>query len=167
MLHWFMGGGFVLLLLAGQQFNLNLTEPYRIKGLMLHSTLGTLVFFACLFLATKRFIRRDPRPDNGLSGFKHHLAFMAQGALYLLALLVPLTGMAAALYSELPTRLFGVWDISQFTSNVTLFQRLRLLHEWVTFSAIAVASSHIAAAFYHHFIKRDQVLASMLIRLRK
>lgn len=161
-LHWLMAGGFVILLLAGQQFNLQLSDTYRLKGLMLHSSLGSLVLIAALLLLTKRFIRRDARPDPGLSQWKQWMANIAQGMLYVLAVLVPVTGMATAYFSQWPTPLFGLWNINLVASEPE-FLAVRRFHEWATFIAIATVSLHLGAALYHHFVRRDQVLSSMIL----
>jgi len=161
-LHWTMAIGFILLLIAGQQFNLNLSVDYRISGLRLHSSLGSIVFIAALFLFIKRFIRNDSRPEASMPKLKKLMATGAQLSLYRLAVFIPNRAIPTAYFSELPTLWFGIFDISQFTTNEILFTQIRRLHELATFVAIGLVCAHAGAALYHHFVKKDQVLSSMV-----
>lgn len=161
-LHWTMGVGFTLLLVAGQQFNFDLTESYKASGLMYHSTIGTIVLISAVLLIHKRFIRSDIRPDSGLTGKKLIMIKMAQLSMYMLAIVIPITGLITAFYSSDGAKLFGLWNIGQYVDEQTLFDSGRLVHEIGTFIAIALVTSHIVAAFYHHFILRDSVLSSMI-----
>ncbi len=161
-LHWTMAIGCILLLMAGQQFNFQLTDSYRISGLRYHSSIGSVVLLAAIFLLVKRFIRRDPRPSVALSPVKKWMATGVQLTLYSLAVFIPVTGLITAYYSDMPTLVFGVFDISQFAADSVLYDRIRRLHELATLLAIALVASHGLAALYHHFVKKDDVLTSMI-----
>jgi cytochrome b561 len=164
-LHWAMGGGFVILLLAGQQFNYELTQAYKLKGLMYHSTIGSLILLSAIVLVVKRFVLRHIRPHNGLRGLKRLAANGAQFSLYGLAILVPISGLMTAFYSDLPTMVFGFFDISQWVDDPGNYAIIRQIHEYLTIAAIGLVSLHILAALYHHFVKKDEVLNSMIVKL--
>lgn len=160
--HWIMAFGFIALLLAGQQFNFNLSDAYRIHGLKLHTSLGSLVLVAAVTLVVRRWLLNEPRPDVALPPLKKAAAISVQLMLYSLAILIPVTGLATAYYSELPTLVFGVFDVSQFTADPALYVRLRALHEAGTWLALLLVGSHAGAALYHHFIRKDDVLRAMV-----
>lgn len=162
--HWLMGLGFSLLLIAGQQFNLNLSEAYKLNGLRYHSSIGSIVLVAATILLIKRLIRRDARPHSGLNGVKLLAAHGAQFTLYFLAVFIPLSGIATAYYSATPTWLFGIFNLAQGSYQPELYGQIRQWHEWATFVGISLAGLHICAALYHHFYKKDEVLKSMLGR---
>ena len=161
-LHWTMAIGFITLLIAGQQFNLNLSDAYRISGLRFHSSIGSIVLVAATYMLIKRFIRQDSRPVVNMPVIKKLMATCAQLSLYGLAVFIPLTGLLTAYFAELPTHWFGVFNISQFTTDEVLFSQIRRIHELATFLGIALLCAHAGAAFYHHLVKKDQVLSSMV-----
>ncbi|TCS36760.1 cytochrome b [Reinekea marinisedimentorum] len=164
--HWAMGLGFAALLIAGQQFNLNLSEAYKISGLQYHSSLGLVVLLSAVILLVKRFLRGDPRPAVNLQPLQKLAANSAQISLYFLAVYVPVTGLITAMYSHLPTKPFGLFNLS-FMANEQLFSQIRTAHELGTFAAIFLVSAHIAAALHHHFIKKDAVLIAMTGNLKR
>jgi cytochrome b561 len=157
-----MAIGFIILLFAGQQFNFNLTEAYKMAGLRYHSSIGMFILISVTCLLGKRFLLRNKRPDANLNFIKKLLANSVQLSLYTIAVLLPISGLLSAYYSETPTALFGLVDISQFKADAGLFKTWRNVHEWSTFIAIFLALSHAGAALYHHLVKKDEVLTSML-----
>lgn len=162
-LHWALAGIIIILLLAGQQFNFNLSDAYRINGLRAHSTLGTLSLFIVIAFIFKRFIRRDPTPKPNMPLLKVIAAKGVQYGLYSLALLIPITGLISALYSPHPVYILGLFNIAILTADAEAnFSYFRSLHMWATYGAIMLLSAHAGAACYHHFIKKDGVMKSMV-----
>jgi cytochrome b561 len=132
-LHWSMTGIIIALLLADLQFNFNLTDAYRITGLQAHSTLGSLSLLIVLGLLFKRFIRRDPVPKPMLPLFKVLATRSVQNGLYTLAVVIPLSGLAASLYSPHPVYFLGIFDIAimdirQEVMNIILLTSLLTLN---------------------------------------
>ncbi|WP_320823261.1 cytochrome b [Reinekea sp.] len=161
-LHWTIATGCIVLLIAGQQFNLPLSDAYRSAGLSYHSSIGTVVLICALYLFFKRFVRRDTRPNHNLPMLKKIIATGVHLALYSLAIFIPLTGLLAAYYAELPVLLFGLVDISRYTAENALYTQIRRVHELATFLAMALILAHAWAACYHHWVQKDRVLSAML-----
>lgn len=157
-----MAGGFIALLIAGQQFNFDLTDAYRARGLKLHSSLGAIVLFTALTLMIRRWIYKEPRPEADLPPLKKLAATSVQLLLYALAVFIPLSGLATALFSPTPTLLFGAINLSQLAGDPELYARIRSIHETGTWLAMLMIGAHGGAALYHHFILKDDVLTSML-----
>lgn len=161
-LHWGLAVIIITLLLAGQQFNLDLTESHRIYGLKAHSSLGTIAFIIALVFIGKRFIWRVPTPKPKLSLFKRVMAKTAQLTLYVLAVVIPVSGMLCALQSHYPVYLFALFDLTALPISLEAsFEELRSIHMWATRLAMFVVACHAGAALYHHFIVKDDVLKSM------
>ena len=157
-----MAGGFIALLIAGQQFNFDLTDAYRERGLKLHSSLGTIVLFTAITLMIRRWIYKEPRPEADLPPLKKLAATSVQILLYALAVFIPLSGLVTALYSPTPTLLFGVVNLTQLAGDPELYARIRTIHETGTWLALLMIGAHGGAALYHHFILKDDVLKAML-----
>lgn len=160
-LHWGIAAVFCTLLIAGQQFNLNLSEGKHLFGLAAHSSIGSVGLLLALLFFAKRFILRHKRPHVELPLMQKLMATGAQLSLYSLAILVPTTGLMAAIYSPNAVNWLGFINIAQFT-NEQSYQTWRDWHELSTFAVLAVLAAHAAAAVYHHVIKKDAVLKAML-----
>ena len=64
--------------------------------------------------------------------------------------------MATPAYDLIVTQWLGLsWE--QFNPAVDFYHKL--IGEWLLWIVVAV---HVAAAFYHHFLKRDRTLTRML-----
>ncbi len=162
-LHWLMALSILTLLIAGQQFNFDLTLAERLRGLKLHSSVGSCSFIIVLFLIVKRFIKRDPAPIAQLPKSQILMSKLVQLSLYSIALLIPLTGMMAAFYSPNDVLVFGVIKISLAHGDTEMmFSSIREIHRWATRAAILLVLCHGGAAIYHHLILKDGILLSML-----
>lgn len=163
LLHWSMAGIIVTLLLAGQQFNFNLSDAYRITGLQAHSTLGLSSLLIVVLLIFKRFIRCDPVPKTKLPLLQMLAARSVQYGLYILAILFPLSGLAASLYSPHPVYFLGIFDLAIMDVRQEInFSYFRSIHMWATRAAMLLLASHAGAALYHHFVVKDNVLKTMV-----
>lgn len=163
-LHWSLAAIIVMLLVAGQQFNLNLSDAHRIYGLKAHSSLGTLSLIIALFFVIKRFILRRPTPKPHLPLLKLIMARSVQLGLYMVAVLIPVSGVVCALCSLNPVYLFGLFDLSSLQpSGEATFLYYRSIHVWATRMGMLLLACHAGAALYHHFIVKDDVLKSMAV----
>ena len=162
LLHWGMAALIVLLLIAGQQFNFNLSEEERITGLKLHSSIGTIALLIAAIMVIKRFLLRHQRPNPKLSVFNKFAANTAQISLYIVAIGIPVSGIVAALYSPQPAHLLGLFNISFFSPDHQAFLEYRRTHEILTEIFMLLVFCHAYAALYHNFVKEDGVLKSML-----
>ncbi len=58
---------------------------------------------------------------------------------------------------------FGLFDVPQFTSTDKAAAHMyEDYHIYGAYILLALIVLHVAAALYHHFIKRDRVLKAML-----
>lgn len=161
-LHWSVAFIIISLLIAGQQFNLDISSAHRAWGLKAHSTFGILALCIALLLVAYRFILRTPTPKPNLPLLKVVMAKAVQLCLYGLSIVIPVTGIACALHSEQPVYVLGIFDISGLQVSIAEnFKTFRNIHMYATQIAIALVLCHACAAFYHHFIKKDGVLKSM------
>jgi cytochrome b561 len=128
----------------------------------LHELLGTCVFLLTLVRLLWRII--DPPPVNKeIPQWMESSASLVQWTLCGLLLLVPLTAMAGTWLEGHPIDLLGVGSFAPMISQShQLGQTLSEIHGWIGDGIIWLAGLHAAAALYHHFGMRDNVLRSML-----
>ncbi|MGO9850400.1 MAG: cytochrome b [Steroidobacteraceae bacterium] len=129
----------------------------------LHLTVGALIGLATFARVSWRVRHTAPGDIATEPRWLRAGARVSHATLYVLLLIVPLLGWAAA---------------SARGWRVTLFPRLALpallprgsrsgflagdVHTFLAYTLLAIVALHIAAALYHRFILHDQVLARML-----
>jgi cytochrome b561 len=100
-----------------------------------------------------------------LCWFEVIVAYVTQGAMFLLFIAMPITGYLSLAAAGKPVSLFGVATIPTLVlESGSLSQAaiaLHLLGEILIYGLVAL---HISAALMHGFIRRDGILERMLSR---
>ena len=162
--HWLT----VLLILA--QFIVGWTMPDIHKGtrpvglIAWHLILGSTLLVIVVLRLAWRLTHRPPPPPPGLPLWQKRTATITHAALYVLLLLVPVTGWASASARTWVARAFGVLPLPQILPpHARIGFRLGDIHGGLlAWTLLVVVSLHILAALYHRFILRDTVLDRML-----
>ena len=130
-----------------------------------HRQLGLLV----LLLLAVRLIarRRQPSQDLALPPLLHWASQATQWLFYLLLLVMPLLGWAMTSAQGHPLQLFNLAPLPPLLSvNPDLADSLQEWHELGASCLLGLIALHVLAALWHHAIRRDGVLASMLPLVR-
>jgi cytochrome b561 len=130
--------------------------------LTVHRSVGvTLWLLAIARLSWRvRFAVRPPLPAS-LPALQHLAAAVTEGALYVLLLTQPLTGLAQSLTRGKPFQLFAFQAPALMARDkplTGLFHQIHELTAWVLLGLIAV---HVGAALFHRLVLKDRVLQSM------
>ncbi|WP_444882589.1 cytochrome b [Microbulbifer sp. PSTR4-B] len=162
-LHWL----FVILLLAVwgavelHEF-FERDDPMRGWFMRLHFSLGVAVL---MLLAVRLYWRaRHKRPQIQGRSWQKALSNLTHGALYLVLLAMPVSGIAMRQLFGRDTEFFGLFALPRLLAeNSDLGKQLGFLHKDVLWPALLIlVGLHIAAALWHHFIMRDSTLTRML-----
>ena len=150
----------------------NLAFVDKIWAYQLHKSLGLTVAALMTVRVLWRLTHGSPDLPNTMSAWERRAAQAAHVCLYGLLLAMPLTGwlMVSAASLPVPTRLFGWLAVPHYSALAGLEGASRKLYEdffkelhLVAAITLAwLAALHIAAALYHHFGRRDDVLRRML-----
>ena len=128
----------------------------------LHKSVGILV----LVLVAMRLLWRigNPvAPAASLTPLEAWLSRVTHWALYAIMLLIPLTGYLFASAEGQRLDFFGWFTVtSPLPTDRTVSRPMEFVHKTGQYAIYAVVGLHVAAALYHHFIKRDGVLRRML-----
>lgn len=138
-----------------------------IKQLLLdwHRSLGFLVLAVMLTRLALRFTLRAGNIDHQLPFLLNYLSKAGHAIIYILLITIPLLGWAQSSARGQTVHLFGVVSIRSFPfieRNRDLAETLATWHEVIAWLMLATVFFHAAAALWHHFIRRDAVLLSML-----
>lgn len=134
---------------------------------MLHRSLGmTILLMTPIRLAIRQRTRIPPLPD-GLPAVQRIAARVSAALLYLLLTLQPLLGLTASQLHGDRVQLFGTFALPAWLPvNKPLAHQVFELHGWTAMAMLLLIGLHAAAALYHHFVRRDAVLAGMLPGVR-
>jgi len=130
----------------------------------IHETLGLSV----LALTTLRILWRpfDRQPEAPhASRWMRTAATAVQAMLYVLLFALPMTAIAGSWLEGHPLTLLGGVEIAPLVGKShALGATIATIHTWLGDSIMWLAGLHALAALYHHYVLRDEVLASMLPR---
>lgn len=114
-------------------------RPFDLFLHQVHAWSGWTILALVLAQLVLRFAYDRPSPVEGMSKIERFLASAMHLSLYAVLIILPLTG-TIAMY-------------------VTF--RIAPLHSLLSWTLLALVVLHVAAAFWHHFWRRDNVLLRM------
>ena len=160
LLHWSMAVLIMVMFLALLGFYPEMSDADRTTMLIGHSSIGTVITLLMIFRVYKRFVLKHQRPRHAMAPWQATVAKWMHCTLYLLMVLVPLTGYLTASFHRLPVQLFGSIPLNGSVDSA-LFSSLRLVHSTGVKILIALVIVHVAAALIHKFVMKDKVLSGM------
>ena len=162
-LHWAMALLiFVLFALGWVAVGLPLS-PLKLKLFYWHKSLGLLALALVALRVFWRLVDPPPPPVGGLALWERGLARWAHLLLYVLMVLMPLSGWLVNSAANFPFKPFGLFSLPHLVQPDKAlqadFQRVHLIGFWLLAGLLVL---HVAAALRHHFVKRNPVLRRML-----
>lgn len=136
-----------------------------------HKAVGLTVLALSVARLVWRLWRPAPPLPEGTPGWQRAVSGVSHAALYALMIGLPLTGWAMVStspdFSSLPTTFFGLFFVPHLpvvaligdgarAAAAALFSDAHLAMAW---GAVALLALHVAAAFKHHVMDRDPILA--------
>src|ERR1700761_3008634 len=168
-LHWLIALMVIGNLCSGISFDFfPKGDPTLFTLLQLHKSSGLTILVLSLARLAWRLVNPIPALPAGMSPMMRFLARGTHYLFYLLIIAIPLSGWALVSSSPLglPTMYFGLfeWPHIGFLADLPRDQKIPLrhefgaIHQYLAYSAIALFILHVAAALYHQFVRRDDVL---------
>lgn len=161
-LHWT-----VVALLAGQYavgwLMPHISRDTPNEGLVSwHLSIGVAILFVMTFRLAWRMFRPVTLPAIA-PHWQHQLSQAAHAAIYLLVVVNPLLGWAAASYRGWDVMLFSFIPLPALANKGTPWAHTAGdVHIFLIYVLLGVLALHIMGALYHYFVKRDNVLQRML-----
>lgn len=162
--HWGLGLAIIGMLAYGWWMNHMAARPDRFFHRSIHADIGYVVLLLMVVRLVWRSVNAVPSAPAGTPRWQQVLARLDHAALYLLAIIVPLLGWAhSGAHKPDYADWFGLFRMPQFTSTDRAEARFfEHWHIWLAYVLVGLIALHIAAALYHHLVKRDRVLARMI-----
>jgi cytochrome b561 len=166
-LHWLIA----LIILAGFSLGLYMHDlplsPQKLKYFSWHKWMGITVFLLAVVRVGWRLTHGAPALPDGMPEWQRRAAAASHGLLYLLILVIPISGWLYSSASGVPVVYLGLIPLPDLVApNKALAEQLKLLHQTLNFTLAALVILHTAAALKHQFVDHDGLLARMLPVLR-
>ncbi|MDF2446683.1 MAG: hypothetical protein K0S46_1919 [Moraxellaceae bacterium] len=163
-LHWLF-----LFLLIGAWYAVEMHEdfpkgsPERREWMQLHFAIGISVFVLLWVRLGWRLSGDVPAPLPG-PRWQQLTSALVHAALYLILIVMPLTGLLTTQLAGRAVSWFGLIDIPLFLQkNSELAEQMEELHGEVLWPVLlALVGLHAVAALWHHFVLKDDTLKRML-----
>ena len=167
-LHWISVLGIIVVAVSGLLREILDDGPLRVALLEVHKQTG---LFVLLVLAGRIGVRAavgmaDHAGD--LPILLRRAAQLAHLVLYMMLLALPLLGLAVSNAHGVRVRLFGVLPLpSLVDEDADVVDALTDYHVWGAWVLLILVVAHVGAALWHHWVRRDAVLAAMLPLVRR
>jgi cytochrome b561 len=129
----------------------------------LHRSMGLAILALTLFRLAWRWNARIPLLPAELPPFQKFAARATEYVLYVLLLLQPALGL---LNTNARGRRVDFYFLGELPPVIgpdkVLAKQAMAAHEFVAYLLVALVALHVAAALFHHFVRRDNVLKAML-----
>lgn len=163
--HWLI----VVLIVVMAYLGLTMTDlansPYKIRVYALHKSIGLSILLLVALRLMWRAYAGAPPALPGVPTWQARVAALTHGGLYALLFAVPISGWVLNSAAGFPLHWFGLVKLPALAAKDEVVTALaKNMHQWLFWTLIVLALMHAAAAFYHHWFRRDATLARMLPR---
>lgn len=162
-LHWLIAALILAQFVIGSIAEEMKLTPAKLDLFVWHKSIGVTVLLLAVLRLAWRLGNPPPAPPAGTPRWEQRLAAAAHAVLYVLIFAVPVSGWWVSDASRVPFKAFFAVPMPDFiATDRDLQEAAAEVHEALTLVLLVVVVLHIAAAFRHHFLLRDDVLRRML-----
>jgi cytochrome b561 len=161
-LHWLVA----LLIFAGFPLGLYMVDlplsPDKLKLYSYHKWIGiTVLLLAAIRLGWRLTHTPPPLPDS-VAVWQRRASAVVHGLLYLLMIVIPVSGWLMSSAKGFQTVWFGVLPLPDLLEkDRELGELLAGVHKILNFTLLGLVVLHVGAALQHHFIERQPFLQRM------
>jgi cytochrome b561 len=133
-----------------------------------HESLGLTVLALTLARFLWRLAHPAPPPSASLTPIERLASGGVHALLYLVLLVMPITGYLFVSFSGIELRYLGLVPVPALVAKEKPLADLALaVHFTLQWAIYGLATMHIGAALHHHFMRRNDVLQRMLPSLHR
>ena len=131
--------------------------------LSLHRSVGLLILALMVFRVLWRLTHPPPPLPAGFPRLEAAAAHADHALLYVVFLVMPLTGLLNAAAAGHPVSVFGLFAIPPLLPEDPILAQVAVaIHLVGQFAVYALVAVHVAAALMHRFVRRNRILDRML-----
>ncbi len=140
-------------------------SPFKFQVYGWHKSFGTLVLLLVIVRVGWKIVSMQPPVIASHAVWEKLLAKLVKWALILGMFAMPLSGWIMSNAGDYPYGFFGLFEMPHLVGkNQALYRLSQGIHEWAAWGIIGALALHMAGAFKHHFIDRDETLQRMTYR---
>jgi len=143
-------------------------DALRVPLMDLHRQAGMFVLVA---LGLRLLVRLGAGMEDHAGNLSTLMRWAARGAhlaLYAMLFALPVIGWAASNAHAVHVKLFGLVALPMLVrDDPDLADTLTDLHSRLAWGLLVLVVLHVGAACWHHFVRRDRVLAAMLPMIKR
>ncbi|MBL0941250.1 MAG: cytochrome b [Alphaproteobacteria bacterium] len=129
----------------------------------LHKSTGLLIFSLVLLRLIWRWINPSPMLPLSVPRVQKIASQINTILLYMLMIIFPISGGIMTTMSGHPIKFYNLFVIQPLYYNLnSIAKAAREIHGYSAYALCILVSLHTLAAFYHHFVIKDQILRRML-----
>jgi cytochrome b561 len=157
-IHWIMFVLFVIMFVLGfVMVEFKESEPWALYNF--HKSTGVLLFGLVLIRLMLRWVTTIPPHSSEIKPAEHRIATIAIYLLYLLMIIVPITGYALSNLHGYHVEFYGWQQLPDlFSENEEWGEVSELVHEYAAYAFLAVIGLHLLGVIKHH-VKGQDVLS--------
>jgi cytochrome b561 len=161
-LHWLMAVMILALLALGTYMSDLPLSPQKLQLYSWHKWVGMTVFALVWLRLAWRVMHRPPPLPSTIGQRMRWAAHAGHALLYVLMVLIPLTGWLMSSAKGFQTVWFGVLPLPDLVPRSReLGDWLQDVHEALNTVLMLTVLGHVAAALWHHFVLKDDTLRRM------
>ena len=162
-LHWLMALLIFGLLALGFYMSDLPLSPEKLQYYSWHKWAGVTVFALVWLRLLWRVTHWPPAYPISMSGLQQALAHTGHLVLYVLMIVIPLSGWFMSSAKGVQTVWFGVLPLPDLIGrDKELGKQLAELHSALNIGLLLLIGGHAAAALFHHLVRKDDILRRML-----
>jgi len=128
-----------------------------------HKSWGMTVLCLAVMRLAWRIFSPPPLPPESQFRWEQRVAKVTHAILYALLFIMPVSGWLTSSAANFSVSVFGWFTLPDMVEpDKALQHRFGELHELLAVLLVTAVTLHVAAALYHHFRRKDDVLRRML-----
>ncbi|WJF89808.1 cytochrome b [Paraburkholderia bonniea] len=163
-LHWLIA----LLIVCGFALGWVMTDipgftPTKLRYFSWHKWIGVTVFVLAVLRVLWRATHAAPPLPQTTPAWQRAASHLVHFALYLLMLVIPLSGYLYSSAANVPVVYLGLVPLPRLIApDAELKVLLKTVHVVLNYSLLVLVVMHVAAVIKHQFLDRDGLLSRML-----
>ena len=167
-MHWLIALAIVTNFALGLTMADMSLSPQKLKFFSWHKWVGVTIFLLVCLRLLWRLGHAAPALPDGMPAWQKTLAHLSHVLLYVFMFVIPLSGWLYSSAAGKTVVYLGVVPLPDLLqADKDLAAILKEVHEYLNFILAGFVALHVAAAWKHHLVDRDDVMARMLPFLSK
>lgn len=162
-LHWVIGFSIIGLIAVGFTMSSMEPAPEKFELYGMHKAFGVTVFMLIILRILWRLTNSTVKAAEGVPAILQLAAKAGHLLLYVFMLTMPISGVLMSRFGGYDISVFNIFTIpAAAEKNMELAGLFHSTHGYAAWGFVILIVTHILAAFYHHFIRKDNTLIRMI-----